>query len=277
MLFLIIGALGVLISLLLNILPRIIEKAREEGIKVGSIRLKTVWPFPEKRIRELSKKVKGIVFPELNMGQIVLEAERIACGNCRIVRVPHAGGWVHDPEVIFLDEPIATLDPASARMVKDMIEKYGSLDENYTFGIMPKLAIIGTEKDMPYYVMLDLGLEDIVEEPSGDDLWLKTDNFYGDLNDDGFMDVAVGRIPRSLEKGSWQLFYTRKYDEKQNMSIGILAEYNHKGFFDVLALGGSMANGFAANLNLRSAERLVENRFSLTDKKGEEKKIKNEL
>ncbi|MCD6218702.1 2-oxoacid:acceptor oxidoreductase subunit alpha [bacterium] len=78
-----------------------IEKAREEGLKVGSMRLKTVWPFPEKRIREMSKHIKGFVFPELNMGQVVLEAERCACGNCKVVRVPHAGGWVHDPEVIY--------------------------------------------------------------------------------------------------------------------------------------------------------------------------------
>jgi len=78
-----------------------IEKAREEGLKVGSMRLKTVWPFPEKRIREMSKHIKGFVFPELNMGQVVLEAERCASGNCKVVRVPHAGGWVHDPEVIY--------------------------------------------------------------------------------------------------------------------------------------------------------------------------------
>ncbi|MBU1022923.1 2-oxoacid:acceptor oxidoreductase subunit alpha [bacterium] len=79
-----------------------IEKARKEGINVGSIRLITVWPFPEKQVLELSKKVNGIVLPELNMGQIVLEAERCAHGNCKVIPVPHAGGWVHDPEDIYL-------------------------------------------------------------------------------------------------------------------------------------------------------------------------------
>lgn len=78
-----------------------IRKARAEGIKVGSFRLKTVWPFPERKVRELSKKIKGIVFPELNMGQIVLEAERIASCNCKVVPIHHAGGWVHDPEDIY--------------------------------------------------------------------------------------------------------------------------------------------------------------------------------
>jgi 2-oxoglutarate ferredoxin oxidoreductase subunit alpha len=78
-----------------------IRKARAEGIKVGSFRLKTVWPFPERKVRELSKKVKGIVFPELNMGQIVLEAERTASCKCKVVPIHHAGGWVHDPEDIY--------------------------------------------------------------------------------------------------------------------------------------------------------------------------------
>ena len=78
-----------------------IEKARKDGIKVGSFRMKTVWPFPDKRVEELSKKVSGIVFPELNMGQVVLVAQRVASCNCKVIPVTHAGGWVHDPEDIY--------------------------------------------------------------------------------------------------------------------------------------------------------------------------------
>jgi 2-oxoglutarate ferredoxin oxidoreductase subunit alpha len=78
-----------------------IQKARKEGIKAGSLRLKTVWPFPQEKVLKMSEKLKGIVFPELNMGQIVLEAQRIAGCNCKVVHVPHAGGWVHDPEDIY--------------------------------------------------------------------------------------------------------------------------------------------------------------------------------
>ena len=78
-----------------------IEKARKDGLKVGHIRLITVWPFPEKHIAEISKKVKGIVVPELNMGQIVREVERSSRGNCTVRSVPHAGGWVHNPDDIY--------------------------------------------------------------------------------------------------------------------------------------------------------------------------------
>jgi 2-oxoglutarate ferredoxin oxidoreductase subunit alpha len=78
-----------------------IQKARKEGIKVGQLRLIIVWPFPEKKIRELAKKVKAFVVPEINYGQIVLEVERCAAGNAKAILVPHGGGWVHNPEDIY--------------------------------------------------------------------------------------------------------------------------------------------------------------------------------
>jgi 2-oxoglutarate ferredoxin oxidoreductase subunit alpha len=65
------------------------EKARKSGIKVGSLKLVTVWPFPDKRITELAKKVKAFVVPEMNYGQIVFEVERSSYGNTNVVFVPH--------------------------------------------------------------------------------------------------------------------------------------------------------------------------------------------
>jgi len=78
-----------------------IERARKDGIKVGEIRLVTVWPFPEKLIREVAENVKAFVMPEINMGQVVLEIERCAGGKAKTRLVEHAGGWVHDPEDIY--------------------------------------------------------------------------------------------------------------------------------------------------------------------------------
>ncbi|HXG01645.1 MAG TPA: 2-oxoacid:acceptor oxidoreductase subunit alpha [Bacteroidota bacterium] len=78
-----------------------IERARKEGFKVGHLRLVVVWPFPEKRIRELAERVQAFVVPELNMGQIVLEVERCAAGRARIESVGHAGGGVHNPKDIY--------------------------------------------------------------------------------------------------------------------------------------------------------------------------------
>jgi 2-oxoglutarate ferredoxin oxidoreductase subunit alpha len=79
---------------------RAVDLARAEGIKVGVLRLIVIWPFPEKRVRELAGQVKAFVVPEINYGQVVLEVDRCACGQAEVTLVPHGGGWVHDPEDI---------------------------------------------------------------------------------------------------------------------------------------------------------------------------------
>jgi 2-oxoglutarate ferredoxin oxidoreductase subunit alpha len=78
-----------------------IEQARANGMKVGHLRLVVVWPFPEKRIRELAGRLKAFVVPELNLGQMVYEVERCAAGQSKVVSVPHAGGTVHQPKEIY--------------------------------------------------------------------------------------------------------------------------------------------------------------------------------
>jgi len=61
-----------------------VNELRKEGIKAGLFRPITLWPFPEKRVAELAKKAKAIVVPEMNLGQMVLEVERVAKGDCKI-------------------------------------------------------------------------------------------------------------------------------------------------------------------------------------------------
>ena len=61
-----------------------VEAARAKGLKVGMIRLMTIWPFADKVIRALAAKVKGILVPELNYGQLVGEVERAAGGQCPV-------------------------------------------------------------------------------------------------------------------------------------------------------------------------------------------------
>jgi 2-oxoglutarate/2-oxoacid ferredoxin oxidoreductase subunit alpha len=78
-----------------------IERARKDGLKVGHLRLVTIWPFPEKRIRELSSKIKKFIVPELNLGQLVYEVERLTGNDAVVKLVPHAGGTVHDPRKIY--------------------------------------------------------------------------------------------------------------------------------------------------------------------------------
>jgi 2-oxoglutarate ferredoxin oxidoreductase subunit alpha len=77
-----------------------VDKARAEGIKVGMLRLVTVWPFPDKRIDEIAGNIKAFIVPEINAGQIALEVERCAHGKAEMVLLSHMGGGVHRPEVI---------------------------------------------------------------------------------------------------------------------------------------------------------------------------------
>lgn len=83
-----------------RVAQRAVDMARQQRLRVGKLRLITAWPFPEKKIAELSGKVKAFIVPELNLGQMVREVERAAAGRARTISVPHAGGGVHNPEDI---------------------------------------------------------------------------------------------------------------------------------------------------------------------------------
>jgi 2-oxoglutarate ferredoxin oxidoreductase subunit alpha len=80
-----------------RVAQRAIDSARAKGLKVGKLRLKIVWPFPDQLIKKLAQRAKAFVVPELNLGQIAREVERAAAG-VKTLCVPHAGGGVHQPE-----------------------------------------------------------------------------------------------------------------------------------------------------------------------------------
>ncbi|UCE44487.1 MAG: 2-oxoacid:acceptor oxidoreductase subunit alpha, partial [Candidatus Bathyarchaeota archaeon] len=80
---------------------RAVRMAREEGIKAGSIKLITVWPFADHIIQKWAKQVKVFVVPELNYGQIYLEVRREAGGDSDVVLVPRMGGRLITPQEIY--------------------------------------------------------------------------------------------------------------------------------------------------------------------------------
>jgi len=77
-----------------------IEMAKREGLRVGLLRLRTVWPFPEDLIRNLAKQVRAFVVPEINMGQIVHEVERAAAGRAGVFGVNRPGGQILEPDQV---------------------------------------------------------------------------------------------------------------------------------------------------------------------------------
>jgi 2-oxoglutarate ferredoxin oxidoreductase subunit alpha len=77
-----------------------VKQARAEGIKAGLLQLVTLWPFAEKRVRELACSAKDFVVVEINRGQMVYEVERCCAGKATTTLVPHSGGDVHNPRTI---------------------------------------------------------------------------------------------------------------------------------------------------------------------------------
>ncbi len=74
--------------------------AREQGIKAGMFRIKTFWPFPDKQIKALAGKVKGIVIPEMNLGMCSLELERCAQGKVPVLGIFRVDGEPINPDQI---------------------------------------------------------------------------------------------------------------------------------------------------------------------------------
>ena len=80
---------------------RAVRMAREDGVKVGSIKLITIWPFAEKVIQKWAKQVDIFIVPELNYGQISLQVKREAAGNAETYLVPRMGGQLITPLEIY--------------------------------------------------------------------------------------------------------------------------------------------------------------------------------
>ncbi|MFH1754985.1 MAG: pyruvate flavodoxin/ferredoxin oxidoreductase [Candidatus Latescibacterota bacterium] len=64
-----------------------IKEVRSKGRKISSLVLQTIWPVPEKVIRSAMAGVKKVVVPEMNMGQYLLEIERLAPPEVEVVSV----------------------------------------------------------------------------------------------------------------------------------------------------------------------------------------------
>ncbi|WP_236860151.1 2-oxoacid:acceptor oxidoreductase subunit alpha [Candidatus Formimonas warabiya] len=77
-----------------------VEIARESGIKLGLMKTQTLWPFPREIIEKFASKVKAIIVPEMNMGQIVGEVEKAACKETRIIPLNKFDGRMITPNEI---------------------------------------------------------------------------------------------------------------------------------------------------------------------------------
>ncbi len=88
-----------------------IDNLKEEGVEVGMIRPRTVFPFPEKAVFDAASKdsCKHVVSIEMSMGQLVEDVERSVRGIRPVTWYGKCGGEVPTPEEVsaFLKEMLS--------------------------------------------------------------------------------------------------------------------------------------------------------------------------
>ena len=77
---------------------RSVREARTRGIKAGLVQLITLWPFPRQILEPLLRRVRAVLVPELNMGQVSREVKRINQGVTRIETLNRIDGNLITPE-----------------------------------------------------------------------------------------------------------------------------------------------------------------------------------
>ncbi len=80
---------------------RAMKMARGKGLRVGIFKAITIWPFPDPLIEGLSTRVKKIIVPEMNLGQIIHEVKRCSCGKAEIFPVQRVDGGPITAQEIF--------------------------------------------------------------------------------------------------------------------------------------------------------------------------------
>jgi 2-oxoglutarate ferredoxin oxidoreductase subunit alpha len=77
-----------------------VRELRARGRKVSSLVLQTLWPVPEKLIRSAMAGVRKVVVPEMNLGQYVLEIERLAPSEVKVLSIGKMNTRLLSPEEI---------------------------------------------------------------------------------------------------------------------------------------------------------------------------------
>jgi 2-oxoglutarate ferredoxin oxidoreductase subunit alpha len=77
-----------------------VEMARAQGLKVGFLRLITLWPFPHEEINEISLDIRKFIVVEMNLGQIYHKVVEHSKGNCEVEKCFKIGGEIHRPKEI---------------------------------------------------------------------------------------------------------------------------------------------------------------------------------
>ena len=77
-----------------------VDILRGRGVKAGLLQLVTIWPMAEKQIREVLSRVKTVVVPEMNLGQLAGEIRKFNDYGCKIIQANRTDGILIAPDQI---------------------------------------------------------------------------------------------------------------------------------------------------------------------------------
>lgn len=77
-----------------------VKLARQDGRKAGSLKLLTLWPFPEGQVKSICGRARTVIVPEMNQGQLRLEVERVIGSRSEVIGVNRVDGVPISPEQI---------------------------------------------------------------------------------------------------------------------------------------------------------------------------------
>ena len=78
-----------------------VAMARSEGIRAGTLRLKTAWPFPDKEVRQAAESAEVLLILENNTGQLFPYVKAESAHACKVDFLgPELLGQIHDPKYI---------------------------------------------------------------------------------------------------------------------------------------------------------------------------------
>jgi len=79
---------------------RAVHLMRQEGQKIGMLRLKTIWPFAHKAIQGLPSQVKNLIVAEMNFGQLVETVRASSAGRFNVVGINKYNGELITPNEV---------------------------------------------------------------------------------------------------------------------------------------------------------------------------------
>lgn len=104
-----------------------VQRAREEGLRVGLFRPVTLWPFPADALRALGQRVKRLLVVEMNLGQMIDDVRAVLGSGVQVEFCGRPGGGVPSPRSIleYLHGRGADRGAEWADKIAEAVDRYG--------------------------------------------------------------------------------------------------------------------------------------------------------